>query len=950
MRLMTSHFIQPRMQLVLILALWLTFPPAVMGSAIPSPEENTIRLPVSRDTWLSAFKDERDANLGGEKRLKAKGILEFSLVDLEPEDLKGRVVTSATLHLRSRSQIPLRRVTVSTLASDWVEGTSTRYRSQTGSSSFNWAAQNESFWAWPGSDATAVMNGLGNTIWEFADARPPGMEGWQEVVVDPDIVAARVAGLSYGFVVFDDVGTEYQRNGDRVTHQPMINRFFSSSEAGSGRAPYFTIQLGPEDLSPPRTVTGIRSEYQGLPAGEARVSWTTPSDKGAAGTLGFHVRITTKDTFDWDLALPVPRYLIPMAGKHGERVTLHLRDMDLKPGQSVIIGVRAVDATGNVGPVFTSKVALAKEAPDIILPEPPSVPQVEEADQLPSVGGLKVFVIDALDKVDPITGEMIPPHPDEYKLANHHWWAAKRQVRLFAARNETISFQLVATGKTKGLRATVDFDDSVAVTPNPELFVFHYVKAKDGRLLPDPLVPLDPDSPPQIPSDDGRLSRQTHASIIVDIHVPKNTRPGLHKGTLRVTSGEDTLALDIALQVWNFTLPDQLSFIPQMNGYGRVPEKNHELDYYRLAHKHRTCLNILPYGWTGRIADKRAPEWNGKEFGWEAYDQRFAPLLDGSAFADLPRGPIPVEAFYLPLNENWPVTLHDKFLGGYWVEDAFKPGYRVQFVEATRKIAEHIQAQGWDRTMFEFYLNNKVRHKKKSWKSSSAPWNFDEPVNTQDFWALRWYGQAFQEGVRAESKPANLLFRADISRPQYQRDLLDGILDVNVVGGGYRRYLRTVLDRKSKGGETTYTYGSANPVEQSNFQPVGWTLEAWAHGLDGVTPWQTLGKSRSWAGADTNALFYPGDSIGRPGPLPSIRLKAFRRGQQDVEYLVLLVTAEKRSQQQIGEITLRRLLLDGEFLQAQENDAGHIDYQGLDPLTLWQLRTSAGSFLSEKTD
>ena len=72
-----------------------------------------------------------------------------------------------------------------------MEGTSARYGTQKGSSSFKWAAQNKQPWAYAGSDLTAVMNGAGHTIWSFADATPPGPDGYQVVAVDPRVVRAR---------------------------------------------------------------------------------------------------------------------------------------------------------------------------------------------------------------------------------------------------------------------------------------------------------------------------------------------------------------------------------------------------------------------------------------------------------------------------------------------------------------------------------------------------------------------------------------------------------------------------------------------------------------------------------------------------------------------------------------------------------------------------------------
>ena len=40
-----------------------------------------------------------------------------------------------------------------------------------------------------------------------------------------------------------------------------------------------------------------------------------------------------------------------------------------------------------------------------------------------------------------------------------------------------------------------------------------------------------------------------------------------------------------------------------------------------------------------------------------------------------------------------------------------------------------------------------------------------------------------------------MVFRADISRPQWRRDVLDGLLDYHVVGSAMREYPRLVFDR-----------------------------------------------------------------------------------------------------------------------------------------------------------
>ncbi|HEX2971504.1 MAG TPA: hypothetical protein VHP11_04190, partial [Tepidisphaeraceae bacterium] len=549
------------------------------------------------------------------------------------------------------------------------------------------------------------------------------------------------------------------------------------------------------------------------------------------------------------------------------------RDLDVPPGSAIVIAIRPVDRAGNVGPVSTAGVALSKAVPPLVLKELDSSnsPGVDASPV--TLPGLSISILDALDKVHPVTGQLIPEQPSTYTQANHLWSAASKTISLHAARNEFVDFQILLSGQADSLSAELTFEDPAI---RPTLHRFRHVNSKRGP-LPDPLIPLS--GAISIPAKDEQLPGQKHATLLADVYVPHTVAPGVHRGTLLLKEGDASVSLRVELRVWNFTLPDRLSFVPEMNCYG-LPRET-ELAYYRLAQQHRTCLNRLGYSWRGTISDGCAPRWTGSDFDWADYDKRFGPLLDGSAFADLPRKSIPVEAFYLPLNENWPMDVNKAFKGGYWIEEAFDPAYRAAFVEAAGKFAQHLNQKKWHSTLFEFYLNNKVYFKETSWSRCSAPWIFDEPANTQDFWALRWYGQAFHEGAARHPGQAKLVFRCDISRPQWQRDVLDGVLNVNIIGGDFRRYHRAVIDRKARNGETTINYGSSNDIEDSNIQPVAWCVETWCLGGDGVLPWQTVGNDQSWKDADPLSLFYPGKAHGEP--FPSIRLKAYRRGQQDVE-------------------------------------------------------------------
>ncbi len=880
------------------------------------PKGTPLRVPVTRDLWVSSCPGETQGNNGGSDRLKTKAYQEFFLIDIDPTPLKGRVITGALLHLRCASKDTQKRLSVSSLASEWVEGTGTGYAKQPGSSCFEEAELGKRPWAYPGSDITAVMMGEGNTLWATWDATPPDAEGWQTVAVEPRVVAARVAGLSCGFVVFDDTGSEWTRNGEQFRRHIFPNRFVHSRESGAKTAPYFTIWLGEEDKQPPAAPTDIRQEQATLPAGEAIVSWLCPAD-----ALGFNVRLAEGAPADYRL----PRYLVPMAIP-GKRVELHLRDLPLKGGETLTLEVSALDAAGNSGPAATCKIKLSATPPTVPIGGEPAA-KFTEAAPLPKLGGAEVAVIDPLDKVNPTSGNTIPPHDAAYLAANHLWSAKQKLVRLYAAKNEFVAFQVVLRGGAEGVTPTIKLPDPLKA----EVLEFRNVKTKSGP-LPDPLVPIK-----------GALSS---GAFLADLYVPHDAKPGKHVGTLTLTKGGESLAIAIELNVWDFTLPDYLSFIPEMNSYG-LPSP--ELGYYRVGHAHRTCVNTLPYSQSGSV--RHAPKWDGEKLDWTEWDKRFGPLLDGSAFADMPRKGVPLDTFYLPLHENWPGNVFKDYNGSYWADRAFPPAYRETFTRVSRLFAEHFAEKGWNDTFLQFYLNNKSNYKERGWSRGSSPWILDEPASFQDYWALRWFATAFHEGAAPARGRTKLGYRIDISRPQWERDCLMPLTDFYVCSGVFRKYRRMILDRQRRNGMVIFEYGSSNPIEASNVQPAGWCVSAWCLGADGVLPWQTIGNDGSWANADECSLFYPGARVGSPEPIPSVRLKAYRRGQQDVEYLTLLTQHLKAPRWAVGQAVQEKLRLVGAAQKGPDvggiEDAGRVTFRDLSPVVLWELRTQVGSILSK---
>ncbi len=877
--------------------------------------------------------------MGAQKKLKLKGQLEYVFMDIDPSDLKGKLVTSALLHVRSASpeKAPLARVGVSSVATKWIEGTSKRYRPQIGSSCFLQAEHDKRNWAYPGSTLMDVVFGRGHTIWKFAECTAPDADGWQVCAVDPDIIAARVAGLSHGLCLFDEVGHIWSQKDGRFEYTYFPNRMCYSRESRRS-APWIEVWTQGEDKQPPESVKLIKVVTEGLPPGEALISWQTPADRGGGKVLGFEVRYARQQDES-----AIPRYLIPMAGKAGGEVRMHIQDLPFASGEIISLIIRAVDSAGNVGAELSKDIRLSANPQTINLPKP-SLTVFESTADRPEIGGLKVAVVDLVDKIVPRNGVMLPYRPKGYKVGNHLFSADDKTIRIQAARNETVFFQVNLEGQAENIEIEYRFNDH----PNliPKIYQFAYVKSTDdnNRLkpyLPDPLLFLE--NRFSIPSVVGqtKVPDQSNHSLICELYVPHGESPGQKKGALIISTGNANLELDVDLTVWSFTLPNKLSFIPEMNAYGTVsPYK--EYDYYRLAHEHRTCINRLLYGWHG--LPEFAPVWDGKKFDWDEWDKKTGPLLDGSAFGDLPRKNEPVDVFYLPFSENWPVNNYDHFTPSYWAEEAFDDAYRKSLGKSFTAFARYCNERQWYQTIFQFYLNNKVYHRRR-FPKNSAPWIFDEPVNTQDFWALRWYGLLWQSAVQPVKGEAQMWYRGDISFSQFGRNILWGIADVEYFGGNDAQKTRMKHDQQILHGEPYFAeYGTANKIEASNLQPLLWCLSAWSKGAMGVLPWQTIGTEKSWVDATQTALFYPHPA----GPKPSVRLKAFTRGQQDVEYLEILCNVLKVPKYVVVKWLKEQINLEEKYYKTDSTDAGTAEFKDVTPIDLWKLRYRIGEFLSKK--
>jgi len=385
--------------------------------------------------------------------------------------------------------------------------------------------------------------------------------------------------------------------------------------------------------------------------------------------------------------------------------------------------------------------------------------------------------------------------------------------------------------------------------------------------------------------------------------------------------------------------------------------------------------------------------------GWGTFEDQYARYLDGSAFTAAmgyhgPGENTPIPEFYLPVFESWPLSSYYWFdeipggLGGaYWytlwpggddpngstippiafLETAPKPSsYPTDYELGVRNVvadfAERAQAMGWTDTYFQIYLNNKYMWGPPDSTTHSQFWNLDEPSEGECMFALGYYYTIFRRGAAdaaATAPDAKFHFRVDISnRTGMNRGKLDGLLNLWCCSR-VTDYHGELPNRQLKyPDEVWWYYGGGNSPSGNNLTNSRRFLQVWAWGVDGALPyWNTYStQSQEYAGgpyipswwlANNLTLVYSGQNVPVPGVAPydgalaSVRLKAMRRGQQDIEYLMYLADHGSAWNRASAARALQAL-----YANASDPDS----YTGMDVLDFHRLREDVALSLAITDD
>jgi len=915
------------------------------------------KLAVTADVGICAHRSEVHLNTGGQSRIRIKGNEHYYLFGFDTKAVATWKITGATLHLKL-ARGHLRRVAACTVPAAWTEGTAAG-KPQAGSTCYTHLTYPDRRWTPDGGTMLDATFNSPHMMWRAAKVTTEG--GWLKIPIAPELVQAVAAGLSHGLVLGEEAG-QTRENHDVYTREQ------------SNARPYLVVQGRPHHVA------------IGLKRPPAKAMAFPPAADLRTGAIAVDTRWPGKTVL-------------------GSRVTLHrpIGTMGMTTGEQVTFGDPVVVFGGArlvkegtwrkwqvrvqtfIGPqAYTADLGPIGPSPPAVAPSPPKLAPSAEL-HLSASGPWRLGLLPPTAVVGPgaagrAAGGTIPAPV----TARNAWVGLQAVLLPPAGKADNVT---VSLGRLEYAGDTVE--ESIPPLAHVRLSRVWAVQTDKGP-HGEVLVPLPAAGGFSIPWARNKLTTQTHQPIFVDIWVPKTTLPGPYAGTLTVKQAGRTVASAATrLTVGAATLPDRFHIAGDMNTYSSpagamgVNSSNAaatmaaERKYYRLAHAHRMTLSVLPYSQSGSIHWRGAPVVAGrgaacKVTDWRAWDQRYGPLLSGQAFSPAagyvgPGTGVPIRHMYLPLHENWPAPLagnftpwppprdYQKFLRYAGdlppIEQCFSKAYADAWTAVLRQFAAHLRQKQWTRTRYQVYLNNKYYFRKDSGRGTSL-WLLDEPMFADDFLALRYFGRL----TRAAAGPAPAVaggvaidYRIDISRPTHQRQWLDGLVGLNVCADQLYSQRRLIAYRKRQFGERYWNYRMPPSFTGSNVGWAAWPIRSYCWGAAGTLPWQTIASDGDLQKADPTALMYPGRKFGLDGPVPSIRMKAWRDGLQTAELLRMLRVRGRWSDVQLRAWVGQVCGLDGWRDGADPAaDAPIVTFAGITPAKLQRLHDAAIEALAGK--
>lgn len=516
--------------------------------------------------------------------------------------------------------------------------------------------------------------------------------------------------------------------------------------------------------------------------------------------------------------------------------------------------------------------------------------------------------------------------PDSEPLPESEVFSASgRLVRLTAAINETVAFQLAVRAGPAGERGGIDVNISDFNGPRGLLpaaavvslaraqfvpadkfrawYPAHTGKSTQPRQVADILVPWN------APRGGGpmQLDGSQTGVVWVDLFVPPTTEPGDYRATLQLSRQQGKQSVyrgEVLLRVRPVVLPVESAspVICRVDARGLLStqinwsvdtaeetrllpgEPSHQAavklveSTMRLLHAHRTTPVLANSFPKYRVTNERSVEID-----WTAYDALVSAWLDGSAFPDRS----PLQMWLLPASADYPAAARG---GGF-----DSPRYARLLAAYLAGCQKHFEQKGWlNRSVARLVppdlltseTVDRARRAAGIVRQSEARFPVVTHLPVRTLRGLGWF-----------NAPTVELPDASIWSPPAEWFEPDALLRAR--GVGQRTWFAP--------GDPPYSGSLAVEAPPTDPRELPWQAARYGAQALWIENAAAVGSpARPDLPRDPTALVYPGVEFGLiDEPIASARLKRLRRGIQDVAMVQLL---EQRGKARLAQRTAEQLV------------------------------------------
>lgn len=558
---------------------------------------------------------------------------------------------------------------------------------------------------------------------------------------------------------------------------------------------------------------------------------------------------------------------------------------------------------------------VSTRARQIQLDQRPNWLSTQSSSQLDAFGIARVWAMD--------DGEKIKRDDLQHPLANspeNVVWDGNK-IHIFGARNEIVAFQLIIEAGAKGAQdidvSVSDLEQGVFVipgsasgSPDPfdyrgrgvELFTEHYLHITERSgggtswtksaapsdyyygWVPDILIPFSaPSGMGGAPFD---IPANSNQAVWVDITIPRDAPAGTMVGDVQVIAGGSViLYIPLELQVYNFTLPDESHF-PNMFGISESDialRHGVELDsdefyevlscYYQMAHRHRMDLAQL----VRNLSQVR--RFHNRYLTGALYSEKNGYAGPGEGVGS--------QMFSIGFYGNLPTEYGGS--AANWSQVSWWEGsdaWATWFAENAPQVSIH-KFLAPDEPDSE--ADVRAIKAQADWSHSNTGIGGTIPTFVTHWIAPEYQGSVDIWSISANHTLAGSIPNTDPEDVQFEKSLGHQIGVYN----GYRPATGSVLiDTDAVDFRVIPWIGWKYDLDHYFY----WMSNYWIDWTDNGRRWNIFANPRNtqYQRNGSGTFFYPGqdkvyieEDRGLPGPLASIRMKNWRRGMQDYEYLWL---------------------------------------------------------------